>query len=89
MVDRLRTNVDRRPVTPAGSRVVVGKNAALARAIAATPTHDCSVRVWQYADAAFVGDRWVCVLEDDSAVYVVIVYPHTGASLVIVRGVSG
>jgi len=43
------------------------------------------VRVWQYADAAFVGDRWVCVLEDDTTVYVVNVYPHRGPSAITVR----
>jgi hypothetical protein len=71
---------------PAGvSNTFVGKEAALARAIAATPTRDGGVRVWQYADAAFVGDRWVCVLEDDTTVYVVNVYPHRGPSAITVR----
>ncbi len=74
------------PAAQAGvSSTIVGKKAALARAIAATPPRDGGVRVWQYADAAFVGDRWVCVLEDDTTVYVVNVYPHDGPSPVVVR----
>lgn len=85
MVDPVRPNGERYPAAPSTHRVFVGKAAALARAIAATPANDDGLRVWQYADATFVADRWVCVLEDDSAVYAVSVHPHTGASPVVVR----
>jgi hypothetical protein len=89
--DPLRTNGGWHPTTRAAGvrQVFTGKKAALARAIAATPIQDHGMRVWLSADAAFIDGRWVCLLEDNSTVYVVHVHPHTEGSWVAVRGASG
>jgi hypothetical protein len=59
------------------------KNAALVRAIAATPHRGPGLRVWLFADAIRSDNRWVCVLEDQRTVYVVEVHAGTGQTRLI------
>ena len=66
----------------------LGKDAAVARAIATAPVHDEGLRVWRHADAILVGNRWMCVIEDERTVYVVVVHPRTGCAELVGRGQS-
>jgi hypothetical protein len=62
---------------------VVGRQAAIVTAIAATPGRDRPAHRWNYTGAALASGRWMCVLDDGVTVYIVEVHPRTGEAWVV------
>lgn len=56
---------------------------ALDRAVSAIPDGDR--RDWVFADAALVNGAWICVLEDNEAVYLIDVSVYSGAARLLSR----
>jgi hypothetical protein len=74
LIDELGLAVD---APPSAETDGAAKRAALARAIAVTPRFGRDLRTWAYAEAVLVGDWWMCLLEEQHAVYVVDVHAYT------------